>query len=240
MGNPISAAVFSIPARSAGLGNSSKRNVSSALLTGFPSRVMAVLVTAKPEPSCTICAVMERTSPGVTKVRSLASFTAARRGIRVNLDMAISSQPEVCAIASISSTPGISGWPGKCPSKIVELVGTVAWVRMVWSPILSSTIRSISTKYSRRIRSRLGWRRALGRYQFVNARAEVLQYEVLLGGRLTVVDFLGPLLKRQLDAERLVDRERNVEEVEAVDPEVVDRMALRRDLLAVDIAGFGN
>ncbi len=48
-------------------------------------------------------------SPGAMKVRILASFTAARNGMRSNFSIAISSQPDVWAIASIRSTPGISG-----------------------------------------------------------------------------------------------------------------------------------
>src|SRR5437868_9863611 len=76
--------------------------------------------------------------------------------------------------------------------------------------------------------------------QVVDARAKVLQHEILLGRRLAVVDLLGPLLQRQLDAERLVDREGDVEEVERIDPEVVDRVALRRDLVALDVARLGN
>ena len=48
-------------------------------------------------------------SPGVTKPRILASLTAARNGMRSNFISASSSQPEVCAIASISSTPGMIG-----------------------------------------------------------------------------------------------------------------------------------
>src|SRR4051812_45048538 len=111
---------------------------------------------------------------------------------------------------------------------------------MVCSSSLSSTIRSISRKYSSRMQSRLPWGCALGCNQFVDPSREILQDEVLFGRRLPIVDFLGPLLERQLDAEGLVDRECDIEEVEAVDPEVVDRMALRRDLLAVDVAGFGN
>jgi hypothetical protein len=47
---------------------------------------------------------------------------------------------------------------------------------------------------------------ALGRDQFVDAGAEIFQHEILFGGRLTVVDLLGPLFQRQLDPERLVDR----------------------------------
>ncbi len=65
---------------------------------------------------------------------------------------------------------------------------------------------------------------ALGRDQFVDARAEVFQDEILLGRRLAVVDLLGPLLERQLDAERLI----------------VDRVAFRGDRVARDVAGFSD
>jgi hypothetical protein len=54
----------------------------------------------------------------------------------------------------------------------------------------------------------------------------------LFGGRLAVVDFLGPLLQRQLDSERLVDGKGDVEEIEAVDSQIIDRVALRRDRVA--------
>jgi len=40
----------------------------------------------------------------------------------------------------------------------------------------------------------------------------------LFGRRLAVVDFLRPFFQRQLDPECLVDRERDVEKIEAVDP----------------------
>ena len=50
-----------------------------------------------------------RSSPGATKPRILASLTAARNGIRSNFIKPTSSQPEVCAIDSISSTPGMIG-----------------------------------------------------------------------------------------------------------------------------------
>jgi len=65
------------------------------------------------------------------KDRSFASFTAAKNGMRLNLVTAMSSQPEVCAIASMSRTPGINGKPGKCPSKIVDAVGTRASARII-------------------------------------------------------------------------------------------------------------
>src|SRR5215475_909646 len=104
-----------------------------------------------------------------------------------------------------------------------------------WSR-LTSTMRSISWKYSRRIEPAL----ALGGDEVVDARAEILQDEILLGRRLAVVDLLRPLLERELDAERLVDGKGDIEEVEAVDPEIVDRVALRLDGLTLDIARFGN
>ena len=58
---------------------------------------------------------------------------------------------------------------------------------------------------------------ALGCAQFVDLGAEVLQHEIFFGGNLAFVDFLRPLLERQLDPEGLVDGEGDVEEVQAVD-----------------------
>ena len=81
---------------------------------------------------------------------------------------------------------------------------------------------------------------ALGCNQFVDARAEIAEHEVLLCRRLAVVDFLGPLFQRQLDPERLVDGKRDIEEVQTVDSEVVDRMAFRGNRIARNIAGLGN
>jgi hypothetical protein len=48
------------------------------------------------------------------------------------------------------------------------------------------------------------------------------------------------LLEWHLDAERLVDGEGDVEEVQAVDAQVVDGVAVGGDLLARDIAGFSD
>src|SRR3954470_14440385 len=114
--------------------------------------------------------------PGVTKVRNFTSLSAARNGIFLNLLCAMISQPEACAIASVSSTPGISGRPGKCPSKIVLSVGTLASTRIVRSLRLRSTIRSMSWKYSILIGPQASFR--LGGDQVVDAGAEVLQHEI--------------------------------------------------------------
>src|ERR1700716_1342453 len=108
---------------------------------------------------------------------------------------------------------------------------------MVFSPMLRSVMRSISWKYSRCMAGRL---RALGGDQFVDARAEIFQDKVLVGGRLAVIDFLRPFLQRQLDPERFVDRERDVEKIEAVDPQIVDGVALRRNRVAWNVAGLSD
>ncbi len=80
----------------------------------------------------------------------------------------------------------------------------------------------------------------LGCAQFVDLGTEVLQHEIFFGGNLAFVDFLRPLLERNLDAEFLVDGENDLEKVEAVDAQIVDRVALRRNGFAVDLAGFGD
>src|SRR5262249_12216744 len=43
-----------------------------------------------------------------------------------------------------------------------------------------------------------------------------------------------------LDPERLVDGERDVEKIEAVDAEIIDRVAFRLDGFARNVAGFGD
>src|SRR5262245_1812822 len=81
---------------------------------------------------------------------------------------------------------------------------------------------------------------ALGSDKLVDAGAEVVQLEILLGGRVAVVDLLRPLLERHLDSERLVDRKGDVEKIQAVDAEVVDGVAFRLDRLARTVAGLGD
>src|SRR5437763_1025648 len=108
---------------------------------------------------------------------------------------------------------------------MVLVFGTCASTVMVFSPMLRSAMRSISWKYS----SCIGRRRALGGNQFVDTFAEVFQDEILLGGGLAVVDFLGPFFQRHLDSESLVDGKGDVQKVEAVDSKIVDRVALGRN-----------
>src|SRR5687767_6836863 len=95
---------------------------------------------------------------------------------------------------------------------------------------VSESTRSRSWKYS----MRMGFRPprtscALRGHQIVDSCAKIPKHEILIGRRLAVVHFLGPLLDRKFDTECLVDRESNVEEIEAVDVEVVHRMALGFD-----------
>src|SRR5262249_54022526 len=121
------------------------------------------------------------------------------------------SHPEACAMVSRSNTPGMRGIPGKCPSKMVELFGISASAWIVLRSTSSATTRSISWKYSRRMQ---GWASSLlGSDELVDAGAQILHDEILFRGGLPLVDFLGPLLDRHLDAERLVDRKGDVEEV---------------------------
>src|SRR5437868_13296125 len=117
--------------------------------------------------------------------------------------------------------------------------GTCASTTIFLSSTLRSTMRSIMWKYSSCMTARSG-ARALGCNQLVDARAQVLQNEILLGGRLAVVDLLRPLFQRQLDSELLVDRERDVQEIEAVDAKVVDGMAIGRDRVARNVAGLSD
>src|SRR5215467_2067303 len=81
---------------------------------------------------------------------------------------------------------------------------------------------------------------ALGSDKLVDAGAQVVELKILLGGRLALVDLLRPLLERHLDSECLVDCERNVEKIQAVDAKVINGVALRLDSVPRNIAGLGD
>jgi hypothetical protein len=51
---------------------------------------------------------------------------------------------------------------------------------------------------------------------------------------------LRPLFKRELDAEGLVDGEGDIEEIQAVDAEIVNGVAFGRNGIARNIAGLGD
>src|SRR5262252_8523021 len=80
----------------------------------------------------------------------------------------------------------------------------------------------------------------LGGNETVDAGAQVLQYEILLGRGFAVVDLLGPLLERQFDPKGLVDGERDVEKIQAVDPQILDGVTLWLDSIAWDVARLGD
>src|SRR6516162_1288399 len=80
----------------------------------------------------------------------------------------------------------------------------------------------------------------LGGNETVDAGAQVLQYEILLGRGFAVVDLLGPLLERQFDPKGLVDGERDVEKVQAVDPQILDGVTLWLDGIARDVTRLGD
>src|SRR5688500_8993509 len=82
--------------------------------------------------------------------------------------------------------------------------------------------------------------RAFRRDEVVDAGNEVLQDAVLFGRNLALVNLLRPLLERQLDADRLVDGKGDVEEGKRIDAEIVDGVALRRDLFTRDVGRRGN
>src|SRR4051794_18882327 len=119
---------------------------------------------------------------------------------------------------------------------MVFSLGTWASTVMVFSPILRSAMRSMSRKYS----SCIGGGRALGGDQFVDALAEVFQDEILLRRGLAVIDLLRPFFQRHLYSEGLVDGEGDVEEVQAVDPQIVDRVTLRSDGVTRNVAGLSD
>src|SRR4051812_5822995 len=113
-------------------------------------------------------------------------------------------------MVSVRRTPGISGCPGKWPSKIGLSSGTTERASMRCFSWSRPTTRSIMSKYSRRIGAG-DWRAAKGgdllairhspsrvlrRDERIDARHQVLEDEILLGGHFPLVDLLGPLLER--------------------------------------------
>src|SRR5262245_35792453 len=76
--------------------------------------------------------------------------------------------------------------------------------------------------------------------EFVDAGAQVLEHEILVGRCFAVVYFLSPLLKWKLDPERLVDGEGDVQKIKAIDTKIIDRVTFRFNGVARNIAGFGD
>ncbi len=76
--------------------------------------------------------------------------------------------------------------------------------------------------------------------EIVDARAQVLQQKIVLDRGKSLVDFLGPRFQRNLDAEFLVQRENDIEEIQAVDAQVVDRVRIGFDLIQRNLARFSD
>src|SRR5262245_17624112 len=77
-------------------------------------------------------------------------------------------------------------------------------------------------------------------HQGVDLGAKVLHDEILFRRDRAVIDFLRPLLKRNLNAEFLVYRKDDVEKIKAVNPKMVNRVAFGRNRINVDFAGVGD
>ena len=92
-------------------------------------------------------------APGRGRRRRAASPRRPWRGrpSASNRARASSSQPPVWAMVSIISTPGSSGWPGKCPSNTGLASGTRQSARTVPAAGSSAVTRSTIWKYSSRI-----------------------------------------------------------------------------------------
>jgi hypothetical protein len=99
-------------------------------------------------------------------------------------------------------------------------------------PVMTTSWRSCCVPIAGRQAS---GRRLLGRHQCVDLGAQVLHDEIFVRRNLAVIDFLRPLLERHLDAEFLVDGEDDVEEIQAVDAQIVNSVAFGRDLVDVDL-----
>src|SRR5215813_10792630 len=86
----------------------------------------------------------------------------------------------------------------------------------------------------------LGPLRRLRGDQLVDPAAEMAQHEIVADRGPAFVDLLHPLLDRHLDAESLVDGKGNIEKIQAVDAEIVDRMRFRANFCPIYIADLGD
>lgn len=80
----------------------------------------------------------------------------------------------------------------------------------------------------------------LGSDEFVDFRAEILQNEISFSIGFAFVYFLCPLFKWNLDAEFFINRENDIKEIKAINAQIVNCVAFRRDGSAVNFAGFSN
>ena len=141
-------------------------------------------------------------------------------------------------MASISSTPGISGKAREmalenCASRRNRRLGADFAVGEIE---VDDPVDQLEVLKSHVIRASS----SLGSDELVDAGAQVIKHEILVSGGLAVVDFLRPLLERKLNPESLVDGEGDIQKIEAIDAKIVNGVAFRLDGVARNIAGFGD
>ena len=81
------------------------------------------------------------TQPGVTGTRNLASSMPMKKAILFSkppFDSSIAHA--VCAMDSMMSTPGMTGWPGKWPSKKCSLAVTILVPTQYFSSWMTSIL----------------------------------------------------------------------------------------------------
>ena len=224
-------------ARNSGPGNSTTRKVISALQASLPSQRISACVTAKPEPSCSSLADSDSCLSGRDEGAELGFLERGEErhagelgggddqpagGLRHRLDQKHAGHQRIAREVSLED--GRRGGNTRLSADRfraeIEIDDAVDQLEVFKAHACASG--------------------ALGGDQFVDAVAQVLQLKILVGRGLAVVDLLRPLLERHLDPERLVDREGDIEEVQAVDPQIVDRVTLRLDRVARDVAGLGD
>jgi hypothetical protein len=73
------------------------------------------------------------------------------------------------------------------------------------------------------------------RHQVVYVGAEFIHNEIPLGPSRLQMRRMEPLAKWQRDTECIIDRKPNVEQVEAINPEIIQEMAAGRDSAARNV-----
>jgi hypothetical protein len=81
---------------------------------------------------------------------------------------------------------------------------------------------------------------SLGGHELIDLVAQIAQNEIFLRGHIAVIDVLRPLFERNLYPEFLVYRENDIEKIKAVYSQIVNRMAVTGDCVAIDLARIGN
>ena len=184
-----------------------------------------VRVMQKPEPSWMRSAVIFITMPGRTKRRILTRLAPAKKGSRAEI-----VEPEHQVAGGVvhdleEEHAGHHRIAGKVPLEDRALLGHARGGLDVAASSTSNT--STRVDHVEIFKAHACWPSgALGRDEFVDPGAEILQHEIVVDRGAALIDLLGPRFERDLDAEFLVEGEDDVEEVEAVDAEIVDGVRL--------------